>query len=64
MRENEVKKLTEGVIINTNIDDLQRHKMARQRILNEKRLENRVDHLEDEVAALKRIIQELFSKVQ
>lgn len=64
MKDADIRKVTEGVIINTNIDDLTRYKMARKRAKKEKDLSERVSFLEQELNNLKRIVHELSNRVQ
>lgn len=49
--------------INSNIDEFERYKMARSRAIREKQLQNRVDHLEKELNNIKRILQEINSRI-
>jgi uncharacterized protein YceH (UPF0502 family) len=55
-------KQNDNTVINTNEEEYARYKSLRARVKSEKTLSSRIEKLEKEVVALKKIIEELSKK--
>lgn len=64
MNNDGIVKVNQGMFINTSDDDLMQYKRERAKLKKTKELSARVDSLESEVSRLKKIIQELYSRIQ
>ena len=54
-----MKRNADGLIINNNINEFQRYKMERSKVVRQKSLEERVHRLESELAEMKQLLQSL-----
>lgn len=55
-------KQNDNTVINTNEEEYARYKSLRARVKSEKTLSSRIEKLEKEMVALKKIIEELSKK--
>lgn len=58
-----MQKNSEGLVINNDIDELQRYKLERAKIVRQKSLEARVNKLESEISEIKSILQTIQSRI-
>jgi len=57
--ERDFEKTDEGTFINTNMDDYERYRAARERAYREKDLSSKVNKLEDDISQIKQLLQKL-----
>lgn len=58
-----MKKNSAGLIINNDIDEFQRYKLERAKIVRQKSLEERVQKLESDISEIKNILQTIQSRI-
>jgi len=58
-----MKRNSSGLIINNNVNEFQRYKMERTKLVRQKSLEERVDKLESEISEIKSILQSIQSRI-
>ena len=58
-QDEQFEKVDEGTFINTNMDDFERYKMARQKAYRERGLAEKVNKLEDDITEIKQLLQKL-----
>ena len=54
-----MKRNSAGLIINNDIDEFNKYKLERTRVVQQKSLESRVNKLETELSEMKQILQEI-----
>lgn len=52
-----------GAVINTSIEEFENYKRLRKRLSREKELENQVSTLQTELSDLKKLIQDISSRI-
>ena len=63
IEESDYVNVSDGMFINTNNQEFQRYKMAREKAVRERSLAEKVQRLETEVSELKRIIKDFQEKI-
>ena len=58
-----MKKNSEGLIINNDIDEFNRYKLERAKVVRQKTLEERVQKLESDISEIKNILQTIQSRI-
>jgi len=58
-----MKRNSSGLIINNNVDEFQRYKMERTKLIKQKSLEDRVEKLESDISEIKSILQSIQSRI-
>jgi len=58
-----MQKNSEGLIINNDIDEFNRYKIERAKMVRQKSLEQRVDKLESDISEIKSILQSIQSRM-
>lgn len=58
-----MEKNSDGIVINKNIDDFQRYKLERLRVVQQKTLEQRVQHLQEQLNVALNEIAELKNRI-
>lgn len=52
-----MKKEETGLVINNNMDEFQRYKLERSKLVQTKTLESRIEKLESDISEIKNILQ-------
>jgi hypothetical protein len=55
---------TEGMFINSNMDEFAKYKMARSRSVREKQMLQKIDYLEKELVKIKKVLYDIHSRIQ
>ena len=58
-----MKRNSSGLIINNNVDEFQRYKMERTKLIKQKSLEDRVEKLESDISEIKSILQSIQNRI-
>lgn len=58
-----MEKTSDGIVINNNIDDFQRYKLERLRVVQQKTLEQQVQHLQEQLNVALHEIAELKNRI-
>lgn len=58
-----MKKNSAGLVINNNIDEFNKYKLERLRVVQQKSLEERVKRLESDISEIKSILQTIQSRI-
>lgn len=58
-----MQKNSEGLIINNDIDEFNRYKIERAKMVRQKSLEQRVNKLESDISEIKSILQSIQSRM-
>lgn len=57
------EKVDGGFIVNTDDEAFERFKMARQKAVQDRELQEKVDRLEEEIKSIKKVLEKIYSRI-